>query len=163
MINARKPTVQGCRNGRFGKQSFCPSAENRWFWRKLAKIPILHSVHKNKGFCSSDPGIDENDENGGCHPSKMTVCQKHCFRHPELWSSNYSTYRVLLFWIIYRIFFFQDWGRLVNIYRNSRESTENKGWQSALRGTPRITGLAPVRIIYRKKKYRTGPFFEIIR
>ena len=38
---------------------------------------------QNKGFCSSHPGIDENDENGGCHPDKMTVCQKHRFDNPD--------------------------------------------------------------------------------
>ena len=29
------------------------------------------------------PEINENDENGGCHPGKMTVCHKHCFDNPE--------------------------------------------------------------------------------
>ena len=52
---------------------------------KSAKILILHSTHKNKGFCSSlSPEIDEN---GGRHPGKMTVCQKHRFDNPDLrWS-----------------------------------------------------------------------------
>ena len=30
-------------------------------------------------FAPQTPEIDENDENGGCHPDKMTVCQKHRF------------------------------------------------------------------------------------
>ena len=37
----------------------------------------------NKGHGSSNPGNRRNDENGGCHPSKMTVCQKHRFDNPE--------------------------------------------------------------------------------
>ena len=45
---------------------------------KLAKILVLHSAQRNKGFCSL-----ENDENGGCHPSKMTICQKHRFDNPD--------------------------------------------------------------------------------
>ena len=70
-------------------------------------------------------------------------------------------YRVLLF-LNYLPYFFPGLGRLGNIYRNSRESTENEGWQSALRGTPRITGLTPVRMIY-CKKLQDRAFFEIIR
>ena len=66
-------------NGRF----VLSPAENRWFRRKLAKILIVHSAHKNKGFCSSDPEIDENDGNSGCHSSNMTVCQKHRFDNPD--------------------------------------------------------------------------------
>ena len=65
-------------NGRF------VPAKNRWFWWKLAEILILHSTHKNKGFCPQTPEIDENDENGGCHPDKMTVCQKHRFDNPDM-------------------------------------------------------------------------------
>ena len=32
---------------------------------------------------SSDPETDDNDENGGCHSGKTTICQKHRFRHPD--------------------------------------------------------------------------------
>ena len=61
-----------------------PPTENGWFWRKLAKMLILHSTHKNKGFCSLNPGNRWKWRNGGCHPGKMTVCQKHRFWQP--WS-----------------------------------------------------------------------------
>ena len=38
------------------KTVFLSPAENRWFWRELAKILIVHSTHKTrKGFCSSYP------------------------------------------------------------------------------------------------------------
>ena len=50
---------------------------------KIGEILIVHSTHKNKGLYSSNPEIDENDENGGCHPGKMSVCQKHCFDNPD--------------------------------------------------------------------------------
>ena len=78
-----------------------------------------------------------------------------------LWSSKMITHWVLLFARYYRNYF-PGLGRLGNIYRNSRESTENKWWQPALRGTPRITGLAPVRIIYRKK-LQDRASFELFR
>ena len=74
-----------------------------------------------------------------------------------LWSSKLFRIGFYHFWIIYRNF-----SRIGNIYHNSRESTENEEWQSALRGTPRITGLAPVRIIYRKK-LQDSALCEIIR
>ena len=38
---------------------------------------------ETRDFAPRTPEIDENDENGGCHPSKMTVCQKHRFDNPE--------------------------------------------------------------------------------
>ena len=56
---------------------------------------------------------------------------------------------------------FTGLGRLGNIYRNSGRSTESERWQPALRGTPRITGLALVRIIYRRK-LQDRAFLEII-
>ena len=37
----------------FWKTVVLSPAKNRWFWRKLAEILILHSTHKNKGFCSA--------------------------------------------------------------------------------------------------------------
>ena len=45
--------------------------------------------NSDSAFCPQKQGIfapkpDENDENGGCHPSKMTVCQKHRFDNPDL-------------------------------------------------------------------------------
>ena len=48
---------------------------------KMGKAMILHSNHKkNKGFAPQTP---ETDENGGSHPGKTTICQKHRFRHLE--------------------------------------------------------------------------------
>ena len=85
---------QGCRNGRFGKRSFCPLPKTGGFdenWRKF-RYCILPT--KTRDFAPRTPEIDENDENGGCHPSKMTVCQKHRFRHPDFgpfWSSTLSS------------------------------------------------------------------------
>ena len=46
----------------------------------------MQPTHQKKGFCSSNPEIDENDENGGCHPGKVTVYQKRRFDNPGfLW------------------------------------------------------------------------------
>ena len=42
---------------------------------------------KTRDFAPQAPEIDENDENGGCHPGKMTVCQKHCFDNPDMKAS----------------------------------------------------------------------------
>ena len=58
---------------------------------KMAKIPMLHSTHQNKGFCSSNLGTDKSDENGGCHSRKIAACQKHCFRHPDFWLLAYHS------------------------------------------------------------------------
>ena len=44
---------------------------------------IFHSTHKTRDFVPQAPEIDKNDENGGCHPGKMTVCQKHRFDNPD--------------------------------------------------------------------------------
>ena len=56
------PCYSGCRwNGMplseskrsFWRTVFLPPTENRQFWRKSAKILILRSTPKNKGFCCS--------------------------------------------------------------------------------------------------------------
>ena len=65
------------------KTVFLSPTENRWFWRKSAKILTAHSTHKNYLFCSSDPRNRRKWRNGGCHPGKMTGCQKHRFDNPD--------------------------------------------------------------------------------
>ena len=73
-------------------------------------------------------------------------------------------------WLRIRFYYLRDifrncftgLGQLGNIYRNSGVSTESKRWQPALRGTSRITGLAPVRIICHKK-LQDRALLEIIR
>ena len=42
--------------------------------KKTGENDGLHSTHKAKGFASQTPETDENDETGGCHSSKTTVC-----------------------------------------------------------------------------------------
>ena len=39
---------------------------------------------KTRDFAPQTPEIDENDEHGGCHPDKMTVCQKHRFDNLDM-------------------------------------------------------------------------------
>ena len=51
-------------------------------------------------------------------------------------------YQVLLF-LNYLPYFFSRTGPVGNIYRNSRESTENEGWHSALRGTAQNYRIGP--------------------
>ena len=63
---------------------------------------------------------------------------------------------------IFTVIALQAWVGWGYIYRNSGVSTESERWQPALRGTPRITGLAPVRIIYRKQ-LQDRALLEIIR
>ena len=48
---------------------------------KMAKMTIYVLPTKTRGPQSQE--TDENDENGGCPSDKTTVCQKHCFRHPD--------------------------------------------------------------------------------
>ena len=61
----------GCRNGRFGKRCSYPPPK-QVVLTKSAKILRLPSTHKNntktRDFAPQTPEIDENDENGGCHP-----------------------------------------------------------------------------------------------
>ena len=49
---------------------FVPCRKQVVLAKKGEKMTIWHSTHKNKGFCSSDPETDENDENGGCTQAK---------------------------------------------------------------------------------------------
>ena len=79
---------QGCRNGRFVKRSFCPLPKTGGFDENRRNSDSAFYPQK-QGFCSSGPEIDENDENGGCHPSKMTVCQKHRFNNLDCPSSSF--------------------------------------------------------------------------
>ena len=65
-----------------------PPVENRWFdenWRKLWYCIL---TTKTRDFAPQTLEIDENDENGGCPPGKMTVCQKHCFDNPDDWKKS---------------------------------------------------------------------------
>ena len=84
----------------------------------------------------------------------LPILRQRRYRGVQKWS------RIGFYYLrdIYRNFF-TGLGRLGNIYRNSGISTESERWQPALRGTPRITGLAPARIIT-VENYRTGPFSE---
>ena len=86
--------------------------------------------------------------------SYSMVALNKCFE--VLWSSKWLRIRFYYFRDIYRNYF-TGLGRLGNIYRNSGVSTGSERWQPAVRGTPRITGLAPVPIIYRKKITGQGP------
>ena len=45
---------------------------------------------KARDFAPRPRKIDENDENGGCHPGKVTVCQKHRFDNPDTCSKATS-------------------------------------------------------------------------
>ena len=126
-------------------------SENSPEFRELLREWPLHS---ESSFCSQSWG-------GSLVSSKRSHRARNVRKFKLLWSSKLFRIGFYHFWMIYRNFF-PGLGRMGNIYRNSRESTENEGWESTLRGTPRITGLAPVRIIYRKK-LRDRAFCEIIR
>ena len=65
---------------------FCPLPKTAGFHeKKSAKILIVHSTYKSKGFAPQTLEIDENNENSRCHPGEMTVCQKHNgFDKPEI-------------------------------------------------------------------------------
>ena len=64
---------------------FLSPTETGGFDAKNGENDDLHSTHKNKGLCSSEPETDENDENGGCPSNKTSVYQKQGFRHPDFW------------------------------------------------------------------------------
>ena len=86
LLLRQPPILQGCRNGRFGKRSFCPLPKTGGFDENWRKFWYCILPTKTRDFAPQTPEIDENDENGGCHPSKMTVCQKHRFDNPEYWA-----------------------------------------------------------------------------
>ena len=48
---------------------------------------IAFYLQKTRDFVPQTLENDENDENGGCHPSKTTGCQKHRFDNPEVGKS----------------------------------------------------------------------------
>ena len=50
---------------------------------KIGENSDIAFYPQKQGNLPSTPEIDENDENGGCHPDKMTFCQKHCFDNPD--------------------------------------------------------------------------------
>ena len=57
----------------------------------------VHSVHKNKGLATQTP---ENDENGGCHARKDTVCQTPCPEGPKIkknWSRSKLSISIEIF------------------------------------------------------------------
>ena len=64
-------------NGVFGP---LPKTEG---FNENGKILILHHPHKNKGSAPQTLKIDKNNENGGRHSGKITVCQKHRFDNPD--------------------------------------------------------------------------------
>ena len=67
----------------FWKTVFLSPTENRWFWRKMAKMTIYILPTKTRGCASQSPEADDNDENGGCPSDKTRVFQKQGFRHPD--------------------------------------------------------------------------------
>ena len=48
-------SYQGCENGVLEKRCFCPLPKTGGFDEKNGENDDLHSGHKNKGLCSSDP------------------------------------------------------------------------------------------------------------
>ena len=39
---------------------------------------------KTRDFAPQTPELEENDGDGGRHPSKITVCRTHCFDNPNV-------------------------------------------------------------------------------
>ena len=69
---------------KFGKE--IPSRnlrEKRPVFANNAEMTIHILPTKTRGCAPRSPEADENNKNGGCPSDKTTVCQKHCFRHPE--------------------------------------------------------------------------------
>ena len=61
-------------------------------WARCAFLRVVETVvlgnHvfgpcRRRGPAPQTPEIDENDQNGGCHLGKITVCQKHRFDNPS--------------------------------------------------------------------------------
>ena len=73
---------QGCANGVFGKQCFCPLPETGGFDEKWRKRRFTFYLHKQVVALLRAWKPEEDDENGGCASDKATVCQEQRFRHP---------------------------------------------------------------------------------
>ena len=74
--------IQGCRNGRLENGVFVP-CQILVVLTKVGEDSDSAFDPQNQGFAPQTPEIDDNDKNGGCHPRKMTVCQKHRFDSPN--------------------------------------------------------------------------------
>ena len=78
---------RGCRNGRFGNGVFVLCREKVVLTKIGENSDSAFYPQTTRDFAPQTPAIDENDKNGGCHPGKMTVCQKHRydqFDNPDL-------------------------------------------------------------------------------
>ena len=62
---------QGCRNGRLENCVFVPCRKQVVLMKIGGNSDIAFYPPKKQGALQ----LNENDENGGCHPGKMTVCQ----------------------------------------------------------------------------------------
>ena len=60
----------------------CPLPKTGGFDENRRKFRDCILPTKARDFAKT-PEIDENGENGGCRPGKMTVCQKHYFDNPD--------------------------------------------------------------------------------
>ena len=133
-------------------------------------IPFLHNLSRHFGrhtiitriFLFGEVSSPKSNE---CHAQSTPALHTHILG--RFVSCSYCGVQK---WLRIRFYYLRDiyhgnfagLGQLGNICRNSGVSTESERWQPALRGTPSITGLAPVRIIY-VKNCRKGPFSPIIR
>ena len=89
------------------KTVFLSPTENRWFWRKMAKMTIYILPTKTRGCAPHSPETDEKDENGGCPSDKTRVYQKQSFRHPDKW-------------VLHTLFPASHWGSTLRKYGDDR-------------------------------------------
>ena len=77
------PPYQGCRNGRFGKRCFFPLPKTRGFGENRRKFGYCIRPIKTRDVAPrKSTKSTKNDENGRCHPGKMTACRNHRFDNP---------------------------------------------------------------------------------
>ena len=97
----------------FWKTVFLFPAENRWFRRKSARLLIVHSISKNKGFCSSSlqstkwrkwrvPPKQDGTKKKDVQTGQKLICQGHPFTEASraFWFLIFAVDLFCVFWVL---------------------------------------------------------------
>ena len=85
--------LSGLSKRSFWKTVFLSPTENKWLWRKSARLLLLHTTSWNKGFCSSDPGNRRTWRKWRVLPRQNDRLPKAPFWQPWLLSGSFGGVR----------------------------------------------------------------------
>ena len=80
--------LRGCRNGRFGKRCSRPLPKTGGFDENRQKFRCCVLPAKTRDFAPWTLEMDEDDENGGCHPGRMNVAKSTILTTPTILACN---------------------------------------------------------------------------